>query len=784
MFLCYIGTTQRKNHTLERAIMLLPSTMPSIYDSFEFDSHRLLQKYRKRLAVVNSYTDKLRALSDEALKKEADKVTKHFDIKNEKRVNYLFAITREVTYRLLGKFQYDVQVLGGFAALDRNAVQMSTGSGKTITLILPVVAFGFMHKGVHVLTVNDYLSERDWEETHVVYDWFGLTSSYVNNDMKTETKRASFDCDITYCTNATVGFAYLTSCLASDIGNDVKPLGRPLYAAIIDEVDEVLMDDAINPLIIAGQEDLAGRLSTFEYKDKTYVIQEVVDQLKHLRTVSKNYEVSHEQFIISERTWEEIIDVLGVDDGIFERPDIMHILASAVSAIYDHKAYDDYMVLAEPDKDSGSRIALIEKATGRLAEGRSLSDDMHAFVEMKEGVFSGKGSVTSIQITYQVLFNLYKTISGLSGTLGTSYTEFTKIYGMGVVAIPDRVPNQLQQKTHLYVSDAYLYEDMIRLVHLYKSTRHPVLIGATSDLGVFVISDYLKKAGIEHKTLLSIDDNEDAIVALAGQIGSVVVTTDIMGRGTDIKVAETDMERGLVVIQIDSRPNSRVERQFAGRAARQGQPGRYHRLLTLNGLATLDFPKEEMAELQAYVREEPLVLSTYHGDLLMDGRQPNYEELVALIDEVMMANESKYSSSRVSQFQTFSVTDLVQASLVHDVDKVRYELKELIEKNDLKASRKAVYQRAVTSKMSKKERQAIKAKLKTMTLEECHEALFSYTTHIMGSLIPSLRDYADHVQNTVNLAGSVQYPVPPENMVTELLTKYLKEHEADFVLQL
>ena len=142
-------------------------------------------------------------------------------------------------------------------------------------------------------------------------------------------------------------------------------------------------------------------------------------------------------------------------------------------------------------------------------------------------------------------------------------------------------------------------------------------------------------------------------MALAGQIGSVVVTTDIMGRGTDIKVAETDMERGLVVIQIDSRPNSRVERQFAGRAARQGQPGRYHRLLTLNGLATLDFPKEEMAELQAYVREESLVLSTYHGDLLMDGRQPNYEELVALIDEVMMANESKYSSSRVSQFQTF-----------------------------------------------------------------------------------------------------------------------------------
>jgi len=149
-----------------------------------------------------------------------------------------------------------------------------------------------------------------------------------------------------------------------------------------------------------------------------------------------------------------------------------------------------------------------------------------------------------------------------------------------------------------------------------------------------------------------------------------------------------------------------------------------------------------------------------------------------------MANESKYSSSRVSQFQTFSVTDLVQASLVHDVDKVRYELKELIEKNDLKVSRKAVYQRAVTSKMSKKERQAIKSKIKSMTLEECHEALFSYTTHIMGVLIPSLRDYADHVQNTVNLAGSVQYPVPPENMVTELLTKYLKEHEADFVLQL
>lgn len=764
--------------------MLLPSTMPSIYDSFDFDSHRLLEKYRKRLAVVNTYTDKLRALSDDALKKEADKVTKHFDIKNEKRVNYLFAITREVTYRLLGKFQYDVQVLGGFAALDRNAVQMSTGSGKTITLILPVVAFGFMHKGVHVLTVNDYLSERDWEETHVVYDWFGLSSSYVNNDMKTETKRASFDCDITYCTNATAGFAYLTSCLASDIGNDVKPLGRPLYAAIIDEVDEVLMDDAINPLIIAGQEDLGNRLTTFDYNGQTYQVQSVVDQLKHLRSISKNYDLSHDQFIISEETWTEMIDLLGLDDGIFDRPDVMHILASAVSAIYDHKVYDDYMVLAEPDKDSGSRIALIEKATGRLAEGRSLSDDMHAFVEMKEGVFSGKGSVTSIQITYQVLFNLYKTISGLSGTLGTSYVEFTKIYGMGVVAIPDRLPNQLQQTTHLYVSDTYLYEDMLRLVETYKGSRYPVLIGATSDIGVFLISDYLKKAGIEHKTLLSIDTNEDAIVASAGQVGSVVVTTDIMGRGTDIKVADTDMERGLVVIQVDSRPNSRVERQFAGRAARQGQPGRYHRLLTLNGLIALDFPEEDMTALQALVREEPLILSRYHGDLLMNGYQSDYDTIVALINEVMMANESKYSSSRVSQFQTFAVTDLVQASLVYDVDKVRKELSDLITKNDVTLSRKVTYQKAVTKAMSKKERQAIKAKVKAMSLEDCHEALFSYTTHVMGTVIPELREYAEHVQNTVNLAGTVQHPVPPENMVTELLTKYLKAHAFDFVLQL
>lgn len=764
--------------------------LESVYESLEYESGKTIKKNTKQLKKINELTGFYRQLSDAELKEEfLDWLSEigQFNIHNKKHVVILFAIAREVTFRLTGKFQYDVQVLGALAALERNMIQMSTGSGKTLTLILPVVAFGMMHKGVYVLTVNDYLSERDWEETKPIYDWFELSNDYTSNDNDEEQQRSAFACDITYCTNSTLGFAYLNSELASDIGMDLKLIRRPLYAAIIDEADEILMDDARNPLIIANATDIADEFETVEYEGKELNVQWIVDTLKTLSNMGYESEAGSQPFI-DNRSLIEIQQKLGVDDRMFNNPKLMHIIYSAVSAIFNNRPYTDYVVLDEPDPDTGSRITLIDKATGRLSHGRTLSDNMHVFVEMKEGVFAGQSNESSIQITYQTLFNLFETIAGVSGTLGTSYNEFIEIYQTGVVLIPDRLPNQLKQATHLYMGPNGLYDDLVAKVRWYISSHHPVLIGATSDIGVDMVSDILRHAGIEHKTLVSTDTNEDVVIAEAGKPGSVVVTTDIMGRGTDIHVEDVEGERGLVVFQIGSRPNSRVERQFAGRAARQGQPGRYHRMLSITEMEDIGVGESDMKTLLTAGRNNRKVISHYNSDLLMNGRNPEYAELVDIIDNALIATESRDSQSRVEDFRAYSITDIIQTSLLYRMDKYRLILKKSIEEEQNRQLRECIVELSIptnTRKKIKKQMWADNSKIVNSTdIVVLRKGMFAYISNIVDKIIPELRDFSDNAINTTKLAGQVKYDKKPEDMMMLLIREFLDSKEQDFVFSM
>lgn len=757
--------------------------LESVYDSLEFEGARQLKRYRRRLKRINEIGSHYTDLSLDELRKEARSYLNDFNIKNKKQVEDVFAIAREASKRLLGKFQYDVQVLGALATLERNMIQMSTGSGKTITLILPAVVFGLIHKGVHVLTVNDYLSKRDWEETKVIYDFFGLSSAYVDNNMSPEEQQMGFSCDITYCTNSTLGFAYLNSCLASGIGQDMKRITRPLYAAIIDEVDEVLMDDARNPLIIASPKDLTSDLATVEDNGTVYSVQDIVDKMKHLTQIGKDLEdQSNEQVFISDEMMDEIMDLFGLDETIFQNSKLMHVLYNSFSAQFEQQRYQDYMVMEKPDPDSQSRIVLIDKATGRLAKGRTLSDNLHAFVEMKEHVFAGSGNDSSIQITYQVLFNFYQTIAGVSGTLGTSFEEFIQIYRTGVVVIPDRVPNQLQQKTSLYVTEQHLLQDLVRLTRFYQVARFPVLIGATNDLGVDRISQILASAGIQHKTLKSTDTNEEVIIEKAGLPGSVVVTTDIMGRGTDIHISETDYERGLAVFQVDTRPNTRVERQFAGRAARQGQPGRYHRLLALPDLAAMGLSEAYIGDLNQFIRENKDVVDFYHGDVFLDGGVADYEDLVNEIDEAMKISESVVSNQRVQEFQSQSLTDIIQGDFIHDLDSVRARLKQVVAENDVKGSRKLAYDLYIGKRkkkqVPKKERLAVQKKLKQLDAITINELIFHHLQVLLSEYLPQLRRYSNDALKTIQLGGMTQFPVKPDIHMMVLLQEFITKHEA------
>lgn len=757
----------------------------SVYDSLEYESRKPLKKYRKLLAEINALTDTYRTMSEDDLKAKADKYHQNFDIKNKKTIVHVYAIAREVTYRLLGKFQYDVQVLGALAALDRNIIQMSTGSGKTITLILPAVAFGMTHRGVNILTVNDYLSERDWQETKPVYDWFGLSNAYTSNTLDPSVQRDAFACDITYSTNSTLGFAYLNSALASDINEDIKILQRPLHAAIIDEADEILMDDARNPLIIANAKDLSEDMATVIYKDKTFSVQEIVDTLKTLSNIGYDDD-SNGTVFLDDKTLDEIIEKLGLDDDLFADTQMMHIIYSAVGAIFQYKPFTDYVVEAEPDPDSGSRIVLIDKATGRLSRGRTLSDNMHAFLEMKEHVFTGSSNSSSIQITYQTLFNMFQTIAGVSGTLGTSFSEFIDIYNTGVVVIPDRLPNRLQQKTHLYMSQMHLYDDLVHKTRLYMSAHRPVLIGATSDIEAEIISGVLRDKGLENKTLVSTDTNEDAVVESAGKPGSVVVTTDIMGRGTDIHVEDVDYERGLVVLQVGARPNSRVERQFAGRAARQGQPGSYHRMLTVPELREIGVSKEDVKDLLDACRKHKKEIEDYMGDVLMNGRNSDYEEIVHMIDTALMGSESAYSTQRVEDFNTYYYADLIQSQIIHDVDKYRKVLKESMETGALQPLRELAVDLSLSDKdkRNKKLRQEMLNRVEVYDLTMLQKLIYDHTRYLIQDFIPQLREHSDNAINTVRMSQQVRYEVKPTTLMLTLIQQFLNEQAEHMLLKL
>ena len=757
----------------------------SVYDSLEYESRKPLKKYRKLLAEINALTDTYRTMSDDVLKAEADKYHENFNIKNKKTIVHVYAIAREVTYRLLGKFQYDVQILGALAALDRNIIQMSTGSGKTITLILPAVAFGMTHRGVNILTVNDYLSERDWQETKPVYDWFGLSNAYTSNALEPSVQRDAFACDITYSTNSTLGFAYLNSALASDINEDIKILQRPLHAAIIDEADEILMDDARNPLIIANAKDLSEDMATVTYKDKTFSVQEIVDTLKTLSNIGYDDD-SNGTVFLDDNALDEIIEKLGLDDDLFADIQMMHIIYSAVGAIFQYKPFTDYVVEAEPDPDSGSRIVLIDKATGRLSRGRTLSDNMHAFLEMKEHVFTGSSNSSSIQITYQTLFNMFQTIAGVSGTLGTSFSEFIDIYNTGVVVIPDRLPNRLQQKTHLYMSQMHLYDDLVHKTRLYMSAHRPVLIGATSDIEAEIISGVLRDKGIENKTLVSTDTNEGAVVESAGKPGSVVVTTDIMGRGTDIHVEDVDYERGLVVLQVGARPNSRVERQFAGRAARQGQPGSYHRMLTVPELREIGVSKEDVKDLLDACRKHKKEIEDYMGDVLMNGRNSDYEEIVHMIDTALMGSESAYSTQRVEDFNTYYYADLIQSQIIHDVDKYRKVLKESMETGALQPLRELAVDLSLSDKdkRNKKLRQEMMNCVEVYDLNMLQKLIYDHTRYLIQDFIPQLREHSDNAINTVRMSQQVRYEVKPTTLMLTLIQQFLNEQAEHMLLKL
>lgn len=519
-----------------------------------------IKKLEKTAKKVESYADAMAALSDEELQAKTEEFKKRYQ--NGESLDQLlpeaFAVVREGAKRVLGLFPYRVQIMGGIVLHHGDVPEMRTGEGKTLTATMPVYLNAISGEGVHVITVNEYLSERDATEMGELYSWLGLSVGINLSAKSPAEKREAYNCDITYSTNSEVGFDYLRDNMVVRKENMVQ---RPLNYALVDEVDSVLIDEARTPLIVSGP------------------VSSETNQLYH-RADAFVKTLTEDDYAIDIPTKTIGLNDSGIDkaeeffnlDNLYDIDNVAltHYIDNALRANYIMLHDIDYVVSPEQE------ILIVDQFTGRTMEGRRFSDGLHQAIEAKEGVPVQEETKTSASITYQNMFRMYKKLSGMTGTGKTEEDEFREIYNMRIIPIPTNRPIQrIDHDDLLYPTLDAKFRAVVQDVKRRYEKGQPVLVGTvaveTSDL----ISKMLVEAGIPHEVLNAKNHEKEAhIIMNAGQRGAVTIATNMAGRGTDIKLSdEVKKAGGLAIIGTERHESRRVDRQLRGRAGRQGDPG-------------------------------------------------------------------------------------------------------------------------------------------------------------------------------------------------------------------
>ena len=477
-----------------------------------------------------------------------------------------FAVVREASRRVLGMRHFDVQLIGGMVLHKGNIAEMSTGEGKTLVATSPVYLNALEGKGVHVITVNDYLAKRDSEWMGRVYKFLGLSVGLIVHDLNFEQRKIAYNSDITYGTNNEFGFDYLRDNMVTRLDQMVQ---RPLHYCLIDEVDSILIDEARTPLIISGP----GQKST----DLYYTVAKLIPQLKE----GVDYTIDEKQKTVAptEAGVAKMENLLKVDN-LYDSSnlELNHIFNQALRAETMMKRDRDYVV-----KDG--EVTIVDEFTGRLMYGRRYSDGLHQAIEAKEGCPVERESQTLATITFQNYFRMYNKLAGMTGTAKTEEQEFIKIYGLEVFQIPTNRPIQRQDLSDsIYKTTRGKYKAVVREVKRRHEAGQPVLIGTTSIEQSEKLSQMLKQENIVHNVLnAKYHEQEAAIVAQAGQKGQVTIATNMAGRGTDIILGEGVAELGgLVIIGTERHESRRIDNQLRGRAGRQGDPGSSQFFLSLD----------------------------------------------------------------------------------------------------------------------------------------------------------------------------------------------------------
>ncbi|HWQ74759.1 MAG TPA: preprotein translocase subunit SecA [Syntrophomonas sp.] len=466
-----------------------------------------------------------------------------------------FALVREASRRTLGLRHFDVQMIGGMVLNKGKISEMKTGEGKTLVATLPAYLNALPGKGVHIVTVNDYLAARDAEWMRPVYEFCGLTVGLIVHDLNYDERRAAYQCDITYATNNELGFDYLRDNMVVSAAHMVQ---RPLNYAIIDEVDSILIDEARTPLIISGEGD--------KPTDLYYQIAKFIPRLQN----ETDYKVDEKQNIVTltEEGVQRVEKFFNIEN-LAENMELAHHVNQGLRAHALMKRDRDYVV-----KDD--QVIIVDEFTGRLMFGRRYSDGLHQAIEAKEGVKIEKESQTLATVTFQNYFRMYKKLAGMTGTAKTEEDEFRNIYGMDVVVIPTHMPMIREDKPDMvYRSEDGKFKAVVEDIVERHQRNQPVLVGTISIEKSELLSSMLGKRGVKHQVLNAKHHEQEAgIIALAGQAGSVTIATNMAGRGTDIVLGEGVKEvGGLYVLGTERHESRRIDNQLRGRSGRQGDPG-------------------------------------------------------------------------------------------------------------------------------------------------------------------------------------------------------------------
>ncbi|MBT2576540.1 accessory Sec system translocase SecA2 [Bacillus sp. ISL-8] len=626
---------------------------------------RKLKKYEQLVQDINDLEKQMSDLPDEELRHKT--VTFKSMLTDGKTVDDIkveaFAVVREAAKRVLGLRHYDVQLIGGLVLLEGNIAEMPTGEGKTLVSSLPTYVRALEGKGVHVITVNDYLAKRDKELIGQVHEFLGLQVGLNIPQIDPSEKKLAYKADITYGIGTEFGFDYLRDNMAASQNDQVQ---RPYHFAIIDEIDSVLIDEAKTPLIIAGKKSGSS--------DLHYLCAKVIKSFQD--TLHYTYDAESKSASFTEDGITKIEDLFDIDNLYdLEHQTLYHYMIQSLRANVAFQLDVDYIVHDE-------KILLVDIFTGRVMDGRSLSDGLHQALEAKEGLEITEENQTQASITIQNFFRMYPALSGMTGTAKTEEKEFNRVYNMEVIPIPTNRPILREDKNDVvYVTADDKYKAVREEVLKQHKQGRPILIGTMSILQSETVARYLDEANINYQLLNAKSAEQEAdLIATAGQKGQITIATNMAGRGTDILLGEgVHALGGLHVIGTERHESRRVDNQLKGRAGRQGDPGSSQFFLSLEDEMLKRFAHEEVEKLEKSLKPDKTGLintSKVHDfinrtQLICEGGHFSMREYNLKLDDVINDQRNVIYTLRNNLLkEETNMIELVIPMIEHSVDAI------------------------------------------------------------------------------------------------------------------